>query len=166
MGISNFFSTFKISSAALSAEKKQLNLTAENIANATTTRTADGTPYKRKILVKEMNDRGNHFSNVLRNARLQLRTSSGHHFSKANFHARGAAAGEYVNIKTTVEEIDNFKQIYDPDHPDANEEGIVLFPEINVIKEMLELISASHSYEANITIMNATKSIARRSLEI
>ena len=69
-------------------------------------------------------------------------------------------------IRSEVKEVDEFKRIYDPSHPDADEEGIVTFPDINVVTEMLELISASRAYEANITVMNATKNLAQRSLEV
>lgn len=166
MNISDFFSTFKISSAGLSAEQKQLAVTAENIANANTTRTAEGTAYKRKQLVRRVISPRKRFSHELKNASLRLKTSNRQHLSKSHYlptRVNKTGSGE---IKTHVNELREFKRIYDPAHPDANEEGIVEFPEINVITEMLELISASRAYEANITVMNATKNLARRSLEI
>ena len=79
LNLSDFFSTFKVSSQGLSAEKRQLAITAENIANANTTRTEEGTPYRRKHLVREMISQRQHFTNALRNASLQMKTSSGGH---------------------------------------------------------------------------------------
>lgn len=165
INISDFFSTFKISSAGLSAEKRQLAVTAENIANASTTRTEQGSAYRRKHLVREMISGRLPFSNELKNASLRLKTSNGNHIARSGFSERGVGkrGGE---IKSEVEEANEFKQVYDPSHPDADEEGIVTFPDINVVSEMLELISASRAYEANITVMNATKNLARRSMEV
>lgn len=166
INVSSFFSTFKISSSALSAEKRQLSVTAENIANASTTRTAEGTAYRRKHLVREMISRRLPFSNELKNAGLRLRTSSGHHIAGSSYAPRGGNMTGSGEIRSEVKEVDEFKRIYDPSHPDADEEGIVTFPDINVVTEMLELISASRAYEANITVMNATKNLAQRSLEV
>jgi len=166
MGIRGFFSTFNISAAGLSAEKRQLSATAENIANANTTRTLDGTPYKRKVLSRKAISQPVHFSGALDRARLKLQTSSAHHISKPGYTASGVDPNGRSRIKTEMLEIDEFKKIYEPNHPDADEEGFVSYPEINVVNEMLELISASRAYEANITVMNSTKNLAKRSLEI
>ncbi|MFQ5649096.1 MAG: flagellar basal body rod protein FlgC [bacterium] len=164
--ISDFFSTFRISSVGLTAEKKQLAVTAENIANANTTRTLAGTPYKRKEVVREMISPRRHFASELRNATLRLQTSHRAHFDNSRFTPLGVNKTGSVEIKSSVEELNAFKRIYDPSHPDADETGYVEYPEINVVSEMLTLISASRSYEANITVMNATKNLARRSLDI
>ena len=166
MGIRGFFSTFNISATALSAEKGQLSATAENIANANTTRTLDGTPYKRKVLSRKAVSPQFHFSRTLDRARIKLQTSSAQHITKRSYTASGVGPNGTSRIKTEIKEIDVFKKIYEPNHPDADEEGFVTYPEINVVTEMLELISASRAYEANITVMNATKNLAKRSLEI
>jgi len=162
----SFFKTFRISSAGLSAEKKQLAITAENIANATTTKTLDGTAYKRKTLTREMISRRPIFSNNLKAASLQLATQSGGHMTSSYYQEHPVNRTGSREVKTEVEELEQFKRIYDPGHPDADGEGYVNFPDINVVSEMLELISASRSYEANVTVMNATKSLAKKSLEI
>ncbi len=166
MEIRNFFSTFNTSAAGLSSAKNQLAVTAENIANATTTRTNEGTPYQRKYLLKQAIKDSNHFGGILNNARLKLATSNGSHLSSAIFQPQDVLAKGGAYIKNEVQESDHFKEVYDPNHPDADEQGIVKYPDINVVTEMLELITASRMYEANITVMNATKNVARRSLEI
>jgi len=166
MDLSNFFSTFKISAAGLSAEKKQLALTAENIANATTTRTLEGGAYRRKQLVREMISQRHAFSHELRNARMQLRVSGKNHFRSSRYQPQRINRTGGDEIKTDVKELGKFKEVYDPSHPDADANGIVRFPDINVVSEMLDLISSSRAYEANVTVMNATKSLARKSLEI
>lgn len=166
MGIRDFFSTFNISATGLSAEKRQLSATAENIANASTTRTVDGTPYKRKVLSRKAISQPVHFSGALARARMKLQTSSAQHINQPSYSASMTDPNGRSRIKTEVREIDEFKRIYEPNHPDADEEGFVAYPEINVVNEMLELISASRAYEANITVMNSTKNLAKRSLEI
>lgn len=165
MGIGDFFSTFNISAAGLSAEKKQLSATAENIANAKTTRTLDGTPYKRKVLSRKAISQPVHFSGALDLARMNLQTSSGRHINASGSSASGLGPNR-SRIETKVKETDEFRKIYEPNHPDADEEGFVAYPDINVVSEMLELISASRAYEANITVMNSTKNLAKRSMEI
>lgn len=162
----DFFSTFKISSEGLSAEKRKLAITAENIANANTTRTDEGIAYRRKSLVREMISRRHHFTNALKNATLQMRTSSGGHLAGSNYEPMRVNRTGSSEIKLEVDEANAFKQIYSPSHPDADEAGFVSYPDINVVTEMLELISASRSYEANVTVMNATKNLAKKSLEI
>ncbi len=166
LNLTDFFSTFKISSQGLSTEKRQLAITAENIANANTTRTAEGTAYKRKDLVREMISRRHHFTNALKNANLRMRTSSNGHLVESNYDPMRINKTGSSEIKLEVAEANAFKQIYNPSHPDADEAGFVRYPDINVISEMLELISASRAYEANVTVMNATKNLARKSLEI
>jgi flagellar basal-body rod protein FlgC len=164
--ISDFFSTFKISAAGLSAEKRQLGLTAENIANANTTRTDEGTPYRRKQLIREMISRRNYFNHELKNANLRLQTNNNGHFAVSNYKPSNVNKTGGSEIKTEVNESNEFKQIYDPSHPDADQAGFVQYPDINVVSEMLELISSSRSYEANVTVMNATKNLARKSFDI
>ena len=164
MKISDFFSTIKISSEALNVHKTQLAITAENIANASTTRTSEGAPYKRKVLLKKAINEDPIFSGFLKRARTGLRTSNPNHIASGSYKAR--AGSTEANIETEILEKDQFKKIFDPSHPDANSEGYVEYPDINVVYEMLELITASRAYEANITVMNTAKSLARRSLEI
>jgi flagellar basal-body rod protein FlgC len=166
MKISDFFSSFNISAAGLSAEKRRLAITAENIANANTTRTDDGTAYKRKVMIQEVLAERQHFFDTLQSARVKLQTSSHGHFAGSNYSPADIAADGFSDIKSTIDEIEAYKEVYDPEHPDADADGIVRYPEINVVREMLELISASRTYEANITMMNATKTLAKKSLEI
>ena len=166
MKIRDFFATLDISAAGLNAQKQQLDVTAENIANASTTRTAEGTPYRRKFLVKQVTDQRDQFVGELKNAENRLRTSSAGHFSAANNLSAGTETVGNATIETEVAEAQGFKSVYDPEHPDADANGIVQYPDVNVVTEMLELITASRSYEANVTIMDTTKKLAKRALEI
>lgn len=165
MEIRDFFSTLKISSSALNAYKTQLSLTAENIANATTTRTEEGTPYTRKSLLKTSTADPASFSRILDQTRARLRTSHSNHIETGTYEQRRLTNG-LANLETEIQEQGEFRTVYEPNHPDADAEGYVTYPDINVVWEMLELITASRAYEANVTVMNSVKRLARQSLEI
>jgi len=120
----------------------------ENLANVNTTRTENGTPYRRKTVIFEAVGYGMPFSSYLTNA------------------GRSRLASGGVRVSAIVEDPSPFKSIYDPGHPDADENGIVDMPNVDVVAEMVNMISASRAYEANITAINTTKSMASKALEI
>jgi flagellar basal-body rod protein FlgC len=165
MKIDGFFSGLNISANGLSAQRKKMNAIASNVANAETTRTEDGGPYKRKIVLLHSQAQGT-FSKVLHGAGSRLAATDGAHFSEAenDVTESGAVAG---GVQTT-ETIDSapFRSVYDPSHPDADENGYVKMPNVNVVTEMVDMISASRSYEANVTAVNAAKTMAKDTLEI
>lgn len=146
MKVSN---AFDISSSALTAQRFRMDVIASNIANADTTRgrMVDGQwqPYQRKLVVMEQKEQS--FSNVLQ--------------SKLN-----AYKGDGVKITQVIEDQSPFKPVYNPSHPDADENGFVLMPNVDIMKEMVDMISASRSYEANVTSLNATKAMMMKALEI
>ncbi len=166
MEIGDLFKTMQISALALQAEKAHLAVTAENIANANTTRTENGTPYKRKVLVKRAIQQRPLFSNFLDRANLSMRTSNANHIRQATYEKSDFLFRGFADIQLDIVEKNQTKKIFDPNHPDADAQGFVEYPDINVVSEMLELITASRSYEANLTVMEAAKNLARRSLEI
>jgi len=129
-----------ISSSGLNVERARMDLISQNIANANTTRTEDGGPYKRQsLLIRE--GKGS-FQNVL-NDKL-----SG------------------VEIEKVTEDNSDFKRVFKPNHPDADDDGYVLMPNVDVVTEMVNMISASRGYEANITAFNASKNMALKALSI
>jgi flagellar basal-body rod protein FlgC len=165
MNIGKLFGGLSISSAALSAQRKRMNAIAENIANAETTRTEQGTPYRRKI-VKLTSSLQHTFSSFLQKAGIELATTKHNHitggpvaFTDPEESLRSVGAVE-------VEDLTPFKQVYDPSHPDADEQGYVQMPNVSVVAEMVEMISASRAYEANATVIAAAKNIAKDALEI
>lgn len=173
MKLGGIFSGFNISALGLSAQRKRMNAIASNMANAETTRTEEGGPYRRKIVLLKASSQ-QIFSKVLRSAGLpaggrvglQLTTTQEGHLSGGGFElnvTESAASGV-----TTVEKEDNspFKMVHDPSHPDADAEGYVRMPNVNIVTEMVDMISASRAYEANVTAINAAKNIVRDSLEI
>ncbi len=136
------FNTISISSSGLSAERLRLDVVANNIANANTTRTANGGPYRKKVAVfQEVVDR-----------ELKKKFS--------------AFSGKGVKVSAIVEDQSPPRLAYNPNHPDADNNGFVSMPNIDLAVEMADMITATRAYEANITVLNATKSMALKALEI
>lgn len=134
-------SSMAISASGLTAERLRMDLIASNLANINTTRTPEGGPYRRKVAV---------FAEKLDQA-IQ---------GSKNFRGKG------VQVAAIAEDQSPPKLVYDPSHPDANEQGYVEMPNINIVTEMVDLITATRSYEANVTALNAAKSMALKALEI
>ena len=139
----------KTAGSALTAQRLRMDVISSNLANAEATSTPDGGPYKRERVV---------FGTSMRDSLNKL-SSSG------NSVANGAVAGG-VEVKGIVQDQDAPRLVFDPTHPDANEDGFVAYPNVDMITEMTDMLSASRSYEANITIVNVAKSMAQRALDI
>ena len=150
----SLFGGLDISASALSAERLRMDVTAENLANAQSTRTANGGPYRRKEVVQESN--GDGFAGALASARAG---SAGGGSS-----AGGANGG--VRVAGIVEDQTPNRLVYDPGNPDANAQGYVSMPNVNPVTEMVDLISASRSYEANVTAMQTTKQMFTKTLDL
>ena len=136
----------KISSSGLSANRKRMEAISSNIANAQTTRTAEGGPYRKKEVVFGSEPARDSFSEILE--------------GEIDAQAQTVHATEIISSdKPPILK-------YDPTHPDANQDGYVAMPNINVMEEMADMISAQRSYEANISALNTTKSMALKALEI
>lgn len=135
------FRSFQISGSALAAEKLRVDTVASNLANMETTRTAAGGPYRRKTVV---------FAERLEAVRRM----------PPAFRGRG------VRVAAVLEDPNPPRLEYDPEHPDADGDGFVAYPNIDLAKEMTDLITASRSYEANATAINTAKSLYLKALEI
>lgn len=140
----SIFNSMQISASGLTLERLKMDTISTNIANVNTTRTDEGGPYRRKDVIFEENfqrERNKLTGRIERN-------SSG------------------VRVTELVEDDENFKSIYDPSHPDADEDGYVLTPNVNMVDEMIALLNTQRTYEANVTALNTSKSILKKSLEI
>ncbi|CAM3355907.1 flagellar basal body rod protein FlgC [Marinicrinis lubricantis] len=142
---------FDISASALTAQRLRMDVISSNIANADTTRGQrvgnEWLPYQRKMVVME--PRQSEFSNIL----------------EAQMNGRDGI-GQGVKVTSITTDNSPYKQVYDPTHPDANEDGYVLMPNVDILKEMVDMMSASRAYEANVTSLNASKSMFMKALEI
>jgi len=156
------FLAFKISSRGMSIQKKKMELITENIANTSTTKTKDGTPYKRKFLAVAEKEG---FQSLVPANFNTLKLKGG-----GKFHLEASQPDRLQEKNNLVSKVkqDNSEGelVYMPDHPDANEDGYVQMPNVNVVTEMVDMIAASRSFEANLTAFNASKQIAKSSLEI
>ncbi len=139
----------KTAGSALTAQRLRMDVIASNLANSEATSTPEGGPYKRERVV---------FGTSLRDSLNKLSDSAG---SVAN----GAVAGG-VEVKGIVQDQDDPRMVFDPTHPDANEDGFVAYPNVDMVTEMTDMLSSSRSYEANITIVNVAKSMAQKALDI
>jgi flagellar basal-body rod protein FlgC len=163
MKIGPKFSAFNIIAKGLRIQKKRMDLVAENIANADTTRTADGGPYKRKFLVVREKD-FRLSSNDLNGKTIRLNTSSPDHIPEAE-EIEKSGDSPVLSLETKTDETRG-EMVYMPDHPDADENGYVEMPNVNIVTEMVDMIAASRGFEANVTAFNGAKQIAKDSLEI
>lgn len=142
-----FLSSINVSASGLTAEKLRMDVISRNIANVNTTRTAEGTPYRRQVVVFQEDENRMSFSDYLTDASRKL-------------------IGSGVKVVGINEDKTPFKSVYDPGHPDADEKGYVKMPNVDVMTEMVNMITASRAYEANVTAINSTKSMAMKALEI
>jgi flagellar basal-body rod protein FlgC len=145
----DLFKMFAISGAGMSAQRSRMSVITGNLANTETTRTPEGGPYRRRDVIFQTVPLGDEFPDLL----------------AANILDRpeGLMSVEVAGIKQSSRVP---RKIFDPNHPDATPDGYVLLPDINVMEEMVDLLSAVRSYEANLTAYNATKTLVRRLLEI
>jgi flagellar basal-body rod protein FlgC len=139
----NAFNSMRISASGLSAERLRMDTISSNIANATTTRGEDGKPYVRKIAVFQ------------ENLTKELQKD-------------GTTKEQLLGVKAVgvVEDESELRRVYDPAHPDADEEGYVMMPNVNILNEMADMIAATRAYEANVNAINSEKSMFAKALEI
>jgi len=143
------FSSFGVNASGMTAERYRLDIISENIANANTTRTEEGTPYRRKIV--RFTEKG------------EDRTRFGTIFERR----RSMLTGDGVKVSGVYEDTTtDLIEVYDPSHPDADENGYVWYPNVNTVTEMTNMIDATRAYEANATAFEASKAIVQRGLSI
>ena len=143
----SLFQSFNINTSGLTAQRFRMDVISENVANVTTTRTEDGTPYTRKIVTFQ-----------------EKRTTP---FSRVLEHTREALLGNGVKVSQVSDDtVSDYIMKYEPSHPDADENGYVSYPNVNIVQEMTDLIDASRGYEANVTAFNSVKSMAQSGLQV
>lgn len=149
----SIFSSMRTSASGLTSQRLRMDIISNNIANAETTRTAEGGAYRRQQVVFAPKTVGQaSFFDVLR--------SGGKVAELAGLQTEGIQPMGIVEDKAPT------RKVFDPSHPDANPDGYVEYPNVNVVTEMTDMLSATRSYEANVTVFNAVKAMAQRALEI
>ncbi len=144
----SFLSSLNIAGSALTAERLRMDIITQNITNANTTRTEDGGPYQRQQVVFQ--ERGMTFDEILGDKTNGISTNN----------------GGGVIVTDIVKNENDFIPVYDPTHPDADDEGYVLMPNVNVAEEQIDLMAATRAYEANITALNIIKNMTMLGLQI
>lgn len=142
----DFMTALDMGASALSAERTHINIISMNLANAKTTRTADGGPYRRRTVVLEATPVDAPFKQQMQDAMTQQ--------------MRG------VRVQSIAVDQRPHKLVYEPGHPDANEDGYVAYPDINVVEEMAALMTAQRGYEANVNTVDTIKQMYTKALEI
>ena len=141
------FDAIDVAGSGLAAERLRMDVTAGNLANAQTTQGADGQPYRRReVVLQEAQSNGQSFGSILASA--------------------SASPVNGVQVAGIVEDPSAPRRVYDPGHPDADAQGYVTLPNVNPVTEMVDLISASRSYEANVTAMQTAKQLFSKTLEL
>lgn len=143
----SFLSSLNISGSALTAQKLRMDIISSNMANATTTRTENGEPYRRKMVVFSPIAQNNSFEGIFNSLSKNENTPG-------------------VEVSAIVEDQRPLKPVYNPSHPDADANGYVMMPNVDTMEEMIDMMSATRSYEANVTTLNAIKQMAAKALEI
>ena len=141
-----FLQSLDISSSALTSQRLRMDVVSQNVANINTTRDADGNPYTRRFVI--------------------FQEKGAVSFSDTLNRSIAGTAGKGVRVIDIVEDDAEYKIDYDPTHPDADEFGYVTYPNVELAKEMVDMMSATRSYEANVTVFNSTKSMVMTGLEI
>ncbi|MEK7765820.1 MAG: flagellar basal body rod protein FlgC [bacterium] len=144
----HLFRTMAISGSALTAERLRLDIIANNLANANTTRTAAGGPFRRQVTV------------------FAPRGDETQFLYPGMGTPAGAFRGRGVRVAAVSEDPSPFKRVYDPGHPDADASGYVSLPNVNVVTEMVDMLAAQRAYEANVSAIVAARTMAERALDI
>lgn len=157
----SFISALRVAGSALTAQRLRTDVIANNVANMTTTRTPEGGPYRRQqVIFGARQERVPFFSQLLARA-----TAAGAPASLLQRLPSGRP-GEGVHVTNVQPDRRPAKRVFEPEHPDADVNGMVEYPDIDPVTEMTDLLSASRAYEANVTVLNAAKSMALRALDI
>ncbi len=167
---SGLFGAIKTSASGLRGQRTKMDVVARNLANSETTRTADGTPYRRQRAIFEQvlgQKVGQH--------RLKMSTAGGgsglstthnNHISGMRSRVQGEENGGISSDVALADDASEFRVVHDPGHPDADADGYVLLPNVNPITEMVDMISASRAYEANISAVQTAKEMFNQALKI
>jgi len=144
----SFMDSMNISASALTAERLRMDVIAQNMANSNTTRTSTGEPYRRKYVVFQERQPDTSFASFFNRTPVQTNALKG------------------VRVAEIGTDMSDFKYDYNPTHPDADENGYVRMPNVEVVQEMTDMMSAYRAYEANITALNSFKDMATKTLEL
>lgn len=164
--MASILTSFDISASGMSVQRAKMNATAQNLANAETTQTREGGPYRRRSVVVEESTFKDTFDSAVRERGTRLvRTHSTHRRGKS-LGVRNSVELSHAEGKEVEAPKSDFRLVYDPSHPQADDEGYVKMPDVEVITEMVNMIEATRAYEANTVAISSAKKIALDALDI
>ena len=160
----SYLSDFDISGYGLSAQRFRMNVISSNIANANTTRTAEGGPYRRREVVFKAQEFDKALNDVIAKQNNMLEYSNP--LDDEFLQTEGKPAIMSVTVDKVVRDDSDFKMKYDPSHPDANAKGYVAYPNINPVIEMADLVEATRAYQANVAAFESSRTIANSAIDM
>jgi len=166
MAISRVFASMDIGAMGLSAQRTKMEVIAGNLANAETTRMPQGGPYRRRVVVFRAVPPEGQFRTILKGSVVSLRTSRPGHIAPKRREEPALGHGQGVEVADVAPDPSPFRRVYDPSHPDADEEGYVLMPNVRVLQEMVDMLAAQRAYEANAAVIQAEKEMVKKALEL
>jgi flagellar basal-body rod protein FlgC len=160
------FTTFQTASQGLAVQREKITVASRNIANSSTSAPPGSGNIYRPLSVKAMAPAPDSFRKVLFDSVASLKQTHADHFTSSRTNGLGGNAPRSLGPTFAIEAKDSFRYEYDPGHPDADENGMVRYPDVDLVREMTRMVSATRLYEANLSSIEAEKEIIKRSLEI
>ena len=164
--MSGLFNAIDVSASGMTLQRRKMDVVAQNIANVETTRTEQGGPYRRRRIVVSESKESVPFRTLMTKASSRLACTNGRHISGGGILSRDNVEISRAQSREIEDPASSFRLVHDPDHPDADDEGMVHMPDIEIVNEMVDMMSASRAYEANTTVVLASKEMARNALDI
>jgi flagellar basal-body rod protein FlgC len=164
--MSGLFTIIDVGASGLSAQRTKLNAVAQNIANVETTKTPEGTPYKRRRVTFEEDQQNKRFIDILDSSVTELSRTNVKHMPNTEQSGTDENQIELVSANEEIVDPEAFKMVYDPTHPDADENGYVQMPDIDIISEMVDMMASSRAYEADVSVVQSAKEMAMQALDI
>lgn len=167
MAIDRLFSVFKTAQQGMAVQRRQVMVSSENIANSNTTNVNDsGEPYRPKELISSQRSESGEFKSQFNKSRLSLRRTRNNHMNEEIRENRQGNTPPNRGPQDSVEQVDRYRYEYDPEHPDADENGMVKYPDLDLVEEMTKIVSANRLFEANMAVVQAEKQVLKQSLQI
>ena len=168
MGMVGLFTSMNISATGLRAQRVRQNVIASNLANAETTRTPEGGPYKKQFVILEADPKEADQRFIFGPERMKGFTTKRNHMRIPDdkFPIKKEYIGSGVKVAAIKQDQSAPRLVYDPTHPDANEQGYVAMPNVNVVQEMTDMITATRAYEASVSAFTASKNMLMKALDL
>jgi flagellar basal-body rod protein FlgC len=164
--MAGFLKSIDTSAQGLTIQRRKMDVVAQNIANAETTRTPEGGPYRRQRVAIEGNKSELPFNSLLSQANTKLARTDGRHLSGKTLSSTNRVDQYNAEGEVVQDAKNNYKIIHDPSHPDADADGYVKMPDVEIVTEMVDMMVASRAYEANATAISSAKKMANDALDI